>query len=42
MMFDEDVWLAIAITFTLGLFFIQVINFCSDKLQDLVFGEGVR
>jgi hypothetical protein len=42
MMFDEDVWLAIAITFGGGLAFIQILNFCSEKVKDLVFGEGVR
>jgi hypothetical protein len=42
MMFDEDVWIAIAITFGGGLVIIQIINFCSDKIQDIVFGEGVR
>jgi hypothetical protein len=42
MMFDDDVWLAIMITFTFGLVLIQVVNFCSEKIQDLVFGEGVR
>jgi hypothetical protein len=42
MMFDEDVWIAIAITFGGGLVLIQIINFCSDKIKDIVFGEGVR
>jgi hypothetical protein len=42
MMFDHDVWFVIVITFTLSLVLIQVLNFCSKKVQDLVFGEGVR
>jgi hypothetical protein len=42
MMFDEDIWIAIAFTFGGGLVIIQIINFCSDKIQDIVFGEGVR
>jgi hypothetical protein len=42
MMFDDDVWLMIVFTFSGALLIIQIINFCSDKIQDLVFGEGVR
>jgi hypothetical protein len=42
MMFDEDVWIAIAITFVGGLVIIQIINFCGDKIRDIVFGEGVK
>jgi hypothetical protein len=42
MMFDEDVWIAIAFTLVGGLVVIQIINFCSDKIKDMVFGEGVR
>jgi hypothetical protein len=33
MMFDDDVWFVITITFTLGLIFIQLISFCSQKIQ---------
>jgi hypothetical protein len=42
MMFDMDVWIAIAITFGGGLIIIQIINVCSEEIQNLVFGEGVR
>jgi hypothetical protein len=42
MMFDFYVWLMIAFTFAGALLIIQIINFCSDKIQDFVFGEGVR
>jgi hypothetical protein len=42
MMFDDDVWIATIATFTIGLVVIQIINFCSEKVKDLVFGEGVR
>jgi hypothetical protein len=42
MMFDDDVWITIVITFTLGLVIIQVVNFCCDKVKNIVFGDGVR
>jgi hypothetical protein len=42
MMFDFYVWLMIVFTFAGALLIIQIINFCSDKIQDLVFGEGIR
>jgi hypothetical protein len=42
MMFQYDVWMMIAFTFICGLMIIQIINFCSDKVKDLVFGEGIR
>jgi hypothetical protein len=42
MMFDIYVWMMIVFTFISALLTIQVINFCSDKVKDLVFGEGVR
>jgi hypothetical protein len=42
MMFDFDVWLMIAFTFIGAMLIIQIINFCSDKVKDLVFGEGIR
>jgi hypothetical protein len=41
MMFDDDVWIAIIVTLTSGLLLIQVLNFCSIKVQDMVFGEGM-
>jgi hypothetical protein len=42
MMFDYDVWLMIAFTFIGALLIIQIINFCSEKVKDLVFGERIR
>jgi hypothetical protein len=42
MMFDFYVWLMIVFTFTGALLIIQIISFCSDKIKDLVFDEGVR
>jgi hypothetical protein len=42
MMFDFYVWMMIIFTFVGAWLIIQIINFCSDKVQDLVFGEGIR
>jgi hypothetical protein len=42
MMFDFYVWFMIAFTFIAGFLIIQIINFCSQSIQDLFFGNGVR
>jgi hypothetical protein len=39
MIFDRAL---IALTLGGGLIIIQIVNFCSNKIRDLVFGEGVR
>lgn len=40
--FDYDVWVAIFITLLIGLAVIQIINCCSEKVQDFVYGTGIR
>jgi hypothetical protein len=42
MMFDETTWNIIVITLVAGFVIIQVINFCSDWVKTLVFGERVQ
>jgi hypothetical protein len=42
MMFDIYVWMMIAITFVGGFLIIQIVNFCSQKVKDLFFGEQIR
>lgn len=42
LMFDLDVWMWLGITLGVGLLLIQLINFCSIKIQDIVFGERVE
>lgn len=43
LMFDENVWIAIAITFIGGFMILQVLNaFCSKVIQDFVFGFNIR
>jgi hypothetical protein len=42
MMFDFYVWMMIALTFFCGFLIIQIINFGTEKVKDLVFGEEIR
>lgn len=42
LMFDWEVWVAIALTFAISLVTIQVINRMSIRAQNLVFGSNIR
>lgn len=42
MMFDFEVWMAIAVTLSIALGVIQIVNLCSSKIQNFVFGRNIR
>lgn len=41
LMFDLETWIAITVTLSVGLALIQIINLCSIKVQNLVYGKGI-
>lgn len=42
LMFDPDVWMWLGISLGLGLLAIQLLNFCSKRVQEVFYGEGVQ
>lgn len=41
MMFDSEVWIAITVTFLIGLVAIQIVNRLSRQLQSLIYGSNI-